>query len=91
MTVSELIDLLEDCDPDAEVLLMSQPSWPFEHTVAGVAIRSEIGDRDEDGADEDDDDPRPAREDGTRSNDVFILEGTQLRYGSRDAWTSAAR
>jgi hypothetical protein len=89
MTVSELIDLLEDCDPDAEVLLMSQPSWPFEHTVAGVAIRSEIGDEDEDGADDDAEDVEPARADGMRANDVFILEGTQLRYGSRDAWSGA--
>ena len=91
MTVSELIDLLEDCDPDAEVLLMSQPSWPFEHTVAGVAIRSESEDRDEDGADDEEDEVEPARPDGTRSNDVFILEGTQLRYGTRDAWAAAAR
>jgi hypothetical protein len=91
MTVSELIDLLEDCDPDAEVFLMSQPSWPFEHTVAGVTVRSEIEDRDEDGADDEEEDAPPAREDGTRPNDVFILEGTQLRYGSRDAWAAAAR
>lgn len=89
MTVSELIELLEDCDPDAEVLLMSQPSWPFEHTVAGVAIRSEIDDRDEDGAEAEEEEAAPQRNDGTRPNDVFILEGTQLRYGSRDAWATA--
>ncbi len=95
MTVSELMELLEDCDPDAEVLLMSQPSWPFEHTVAGVTIRSEIDDRDEDEVDDDraDDEveAEPTRSDGTRPNDVFILEGTQLRYGSRDAWAAASR
>lgn len=93
MTVSELIELLEDCDPDAEVLLMSQPNWPFENTVAGVTVRSEIEDRDEDEADDEEEDEEAPRgpDDGTRANDVFILEGTQLRYGSRDAWAAAAR
>jgi len=29
MKVSELIELLEEQDPDAEVLVMSQPNWPY--------------------------------------------------------------
>jgi len=90
MTVSELIELLEDCDPDAQVLLMSQPSWPFEHSVAGVTIRSDVDDDEGEHGDEDEEREAP-RADGTRPNDVFILEGQQLRYGSRDAWSGAAR
>lgn len=36
MTVSELMRLLEDGDPEAEVRIMSQQSWPFENAIAGV-------------------------------------------------------
>ena len=36
MTVGELIERLESCDPDAEVLMAHQPSWPLQFTVAGV-------------------------------------------------------
>ena len=40
MKVKELIDLLEEQDPDAEVLIMSQQNWPFENGVYGVTVRS---------------------------------------------------
>lgn len=30
LTVSQLIEELEDLDPDAEVRLATQPVWPFE-------------------------------------------------------------
>lgn len=36
MNVQELTALLEDADPDAEVLIVSQPSWRLRFTVAGV-------------------------------------------------------
>ena len=42
MKVSELIELLEDQDPDAEVLLMTQENWPFENAIEGVAVREEM-------------------------------------------------
>jgi hypothetical protein len=82
MQVRDLIELLEDQDPDAEVLIMTQESWPFENAIAGVAAREEIAERDED--EEDDDE-----EDGTAGSDVFIVEGRQLRYGSKAAWSVA--
>ena len=41
MKVSELIELLQDQDPDAEVMIMSQENWPFENAVAGVAVREQ--------------------------------------------------
>jgi hypothetical protein len=36
--VSELIELLEEQDPDAEVLVMMQQNWPFECSLAGVPL-----------------------------------------------------
>jgi hypothetical protein len=42
MKVSELIELLEEQDPNAEVLVMSRPNWPFELGLAG-AYRSRRG------------------------------------------------
>ena len=90
MKVSELIELLQDQDPDAEVMIMSQESWPFENAVAGVAVREEfVVDDDEDC--EDDEREEPRYEKGTAANDVFLVEGQQLRYGSKAAWRVASR
>jgi hypothetical protein len=89
MKVRDLIEILEDQDPDAEVLIMSQQSWPFENAVAGVAVREEIVEDDEDLDDEEREEPR--YEKGTAANDVFIVEGQQLRYGSKAAWDAARR
>lgn len=36
MTVAELIELLEGCDPDAEVVIAEQPRYPRVYRVAGV-------------------------------------------------------
>ena len=41
MTVEELITLLEDCDPQAEVRLAHQPSWPLAFQLRGVAVPDE--------------------------------------------------
>lgn len=89
MKVSELIELLQDQDPDAEVMIMSQESWPFENAVAGVAVREEFDDDDEDC--EDDEREEPRYEKGTAANDVFLVEGQQLRYGSKAAWRVVSR
>lgn len=92
MKVSELIDLLEEQDPDAEVLVMMQENWPFECSLAGVTSREEMlrADREEDLDDEGDaEDPKLER--GTANSDVFLVEGQQLRYGSKTAWTVATR
>lgn len=43
MTVAELIELLSDLDPEAEVRLAVQPSWPFEHHLAPEV--AEVGGR----------------------------------------------
>ena len=36
MKVQELIEMLEECDPNAEVRYASQPSYPFENSIREV-------------------------------------------------------
>ncbi len=84
MKVAELIEILEEMDPEAEVLIGSQENWPFEYDVAGVVTREEV-------VEDADDEDAPERTDGTALNDVFIVEGTQLRYGSNRMWKAARR
>lgn len=86
MKVRELIAVLEEQDQDARVLIMSQQNWPFENGVHGVAVRSEI-----EASDDDEDDAPHAVRDGRAQSDVFIVEGSQLRYGSKAAWDVATR
>lgn len=33
VTVTDLIQGLEGCDPDAEVRIAQQPAWPFEYAI----------------------------------------------------------
>jgi len=42
MTVGELIEALEDFDPESRVLLMTQQNWPFENSIYGITSRDEI-------------------------------------------------
>jgi hypothetical protein len=35
-TVGDLIAALEDYDDDTPIALATQPTWPFEYTIAGV-------------------------------------------------------
>ncbi len=46
MTVEQLISELQNYEPDAEVRLAFQPSWPFEHSISevtdGVASEPEV-------------------------------------------------
>ncbi len=76
MKVSELIEILSDCDPEANVSLMHQRSYPLESTLYGVTVREEFSKAE--GGDQ-------------ASNDVILLEGKQLGYGARDAWAVAIR
>lgn len=42
MNVRELIEILEDCDQEAEVLLAHQPSYPLQFTLRGVATSDDL-------------------------------------------------
>ena len=86
MTIDELIERLEEyrdeIGGDAEVRLMTQSNWPFENDIFGLASGQEINDA----ADEDD-----PNDDGDVDADqvVYICEGEQLCYGTKQAWEVA--
>lgn len=90
MKVKDLIAFLEDCDPEAECLLGVQPSYPFECSITGVVVRDEYDDDFMDDVPEDDRSTRQPNlhdgRDGRKASDVIICQGSQLRYGKRDAW-----
>jgi hypothetical protein len=91
MKVRELIAILSEKDPDARVFVMMEQRYPFECRLAGVAVREDFDDRDDD----EDEGPQEAADTGQwdspreRRNDVFLLEGGQIRYGSKGAWEVA--
>ena len=82
MTVEELIARLEDIRDelggDTEVRLMTQQSWPFENTIYGLCSSKEI----EEACDDDEEDEGY----GDEPVVLFIVEGTQLGYGTKKAW-----
>jgi hypothetical protein len=78
MNVSELIEILSDCDPEASVFVMTQRNYPLESTLDGVTVREEFSE------DEEGDRDRAA-------NDVVLLEGRHIGYGTADAWDVARR
>ena len=50
MNVHELIALLEDCDPEADVRLAHQPGWPLAFELRGVAAPDDAGYEDDEAA-----------------------------------------
>ena len=82
MTLNELIERLEEYKDElggeAEVRLMTQQNWPFENAITGLVSGTEINESDED-------DDACVEDDAV----VYIVEGTQLKYGSKRAWDAA--
>ena len=82
MTLNKLIERLEEYrdlhGEDCEVRLMTQQNWPFENAITGLASGAEINESDED-------DDACVEDDAV----VYIVEGTQLGYGSKRAWDAA--
>ena len=76
MTVQELIDELEACDGDAEVRFLSQPSWPFEYTIATVVEATDQPD-----------DLSGYRE--TPAPRILLVEGRQACYGDKRLFESS--
>ena len=92
MKVRELIELLQGQDQDAEVLLVEQPNWPFEHAIQGITNRHSMIQNERYMRGEDDEsDTNDACPEGTSPTDVFIVEGRNIRYGSKAAWTTVER
>lgn len=42
MTVEELIEVLEEFNPEAEVRIASQPNWPMEYDLADVEATGDV-------------------------------------------------
>lgn len=85
MNVGELKDLLEGLDDEVEVRLMTQPSWPFEYSVAGTILWSELS-----GEFHPADvsiDAEDKCEMDSSEDILYLVEGTQLGYGTKDAWS----
>ena len=82
MTLNELIERLEEYrdlhGEDCGVRLMTQQNWPFENAIIGLVSGAEINESDED-------DDACVEDDAV----VYIVEGTQLKYGSKRAWEAA--
>lgn len=93
MKVRELIEELEAMEPEAEVRLAHQPSWPLAFTLAGVVDGSDLGGDDED---EEDGDVGPSFGYDTREDEatgpavVWLVEGThpwdESPYAPRAVW-----
>ena len=78
MTVGELIELLEDFEPETEVRLGTQPEYPLQHSVAGVVHTSQLTANQVMHLAGSDD-----------AEVVWILEGRMAPqpYGTKDWWT----
>lgn len=79
MTVGELKQYLSDLPDDNEVRLMMQPNYPLEYSIESVVTSDDIRHAKREAEGE-----AAATDDG--EDVVYITEGDQLGYGSRDAW-----
>lgn len=74
MTVGELKTILEDFSEDAEVRIMLQENYPLQSSVLGVWKTDLAKDEDED---------EPIEE----TDAVWLVEGRQIGYGYKRAWS----
>ena len=70
MKVSELIEKLKTCDPDANVVMVTQPNYPMLHEVARATTAEHLDEE----------------IDRLPKSTVFLCEGTWVGYGDRDIW-----
>jgi len=98
MTKQDLLILLEEVDDDTEIRLMMQPSWPFEYSIAGVILASEITDEDDRprGLVHDDDEEEEIggyqpKELAPGQDCLFLVEGSQIGYGTKAAFDDYRR
>lgn len=95
MTIDQLIEELEEqreeFGGDTEVRLMTQQNYPFEQRIDGVTTLAAIHDYQ---GEEKGFKPAASRGWETRDTDrptavIYLLEGDQLGYGTKDAWETA--
>lgn len=89
MTIDELIARLEEyrdaLGGETEVRLMTQQNWPFENGITGMVSVAEMNDA----GDEDDDEGEGFDPEGNADQVVYLVEGQQLGYGTKQAWNAA--
>ena len=81
MTVRELIDALQYFDENQEVRLAQQPNYPFEYSIDNIVEFSAAGAKDDPYESED-----SVRQDADDERIVYITEGQQLGYLSKEVW-----
>ena len=90
MTIDDLIEYLEhyrdEIGGDAEVRLMTQPNWPLEYTICGLASQDEMDEQIEDDGEEEEASEETADDDEPV---LYIVEGRQVGYGSKRTWDVA--
>ena len=92
---NQRFDVRRQCAANRSGNVQHQPGIQRTFTSEAIRQRDERVDRDGPGGgdreerEEDDDEPR--LENGTAKSDVFLVEGQQLRYGSKTAWQVATR
>lgn len=104
MLINDLIAKLEELaqdHPDAEVRLLTQSQWPFQNALLGITTQSAIADEEdqqeaerlrERGVElEDDDEVGPRRDANSGPEIIYLVEGSQLGYGSKAAWDVCER
>lgn len=76
MTLLDLLNLADDYNleyGEVEIRLMSGTKWPFEYTVDGAVPETDLPNFE----------PKRKQE-GVMI--VYLCEGSQLGYGTKDAW-----
>lgn len=104
MLLADLIDRLEElaqAHPDAEVRLMTQSAWPLEYALLGIATKDDMDEESdrqeaerlrERGVELDDEEEVGPRKDANPGPEViYLVEGSQLGYGSKTAWAVCDR
>jgi hypothetical protein len=87
MTIGDLKTLLEDFDESqdgVEVRLMTQQNYPFENRIGGTWLCIPDDERTDFA-------PAGARDFGSRGDGspvLYLVEGGQMGYGTRDAWAN---
>lgn len=84
--LNDLIEILEELREElggeAEVRLMCQPSWPFEYSIGSITTGAEINQEEQDECEDEDRDDEDVSDDKV----IYLVEGSQLGYGSKRAW-----
>lgn len=82
MRVRELLDALEDVDPNAEVRLAFQPNYPLEYSLDNVVTSEDVRQYDAD--------PKDNGDENDEAEDVvWLTVGSQLGYLQANVFEAA--